>query len=195
MPQSGEIASATSKPRTTIAVAGLYLITFFAIFLAAGLQIQGMFQTRQERIESQVWPAVTAVVDGCALDHYSRSSRRSVTYKIRCRFTYSVDGTDYQSRTQTVGQRRSSFGDPDYLPPEAQQMEAWAQQHKKDSPMLIHYDPANPATISLAGADNAFRTNTSAISLTAARQVGVLAAILFVASLLARKFNSSRNNQ
>jgi hypothetical protein len=194
MPQSGEIASATSKSRTTIAIAGLYLITFFAIFLAAGLQIQGMFQTRQERIESQVWPAVTAVVDGCALDHYSASSRRSVTYKIRCRLTYSINGTDYQSRTQTVGQRHSSFGNPQDLPPDAQQMETWVNQHKKGSPMLIHYDPANPANISLAGADNAFRTNTAAISLAAARQVAFLAALLFLASLLARTFNRPRES-
>jgi hypothetical protein len=188
MLQPGYISPTDSKPRTPLAVTGLYVITFFAIFLAAGLEIQGLFQTHQERIESQVWPAVTAVVDGCALDHYSRSSRRSVTYKIRCRFTYSVDGTDYQSRTQTVGQRRSSFGDSEYLPPDALPMEAWAQQHKKGSPMVIHYDPANPANISLAGADNAFRTNTAAISLTAARQVTLVAAILFLASLLARRF-------
>jgi len=37
-----------------------------------------------------------------------------------------------------------------------------------------------------AYADDAFRTSSAAISLAAARQVAILAALLFVASLLAR---------
>ena len=187
MLQPGAISPTTGKSRTPPAIAGLFLITFLAIFFAAGLEIEGLWRARQERIESQVWPAVTAVVDRCALDRWAgANSRPSVSYQIRCTFTYSVNGTDYQSRTQTVGQRHSSFGSPQDLPPDALRMEAWAKQQKKGSPLVIHYDPANPATISLAGADNAFRTNTAAVSLTAARQVALLAALLFLASLLAR---------
>src|SRR5882724_8095256 len=188
MLQPVDLSSTSSKSRTPPALAALFVITFLAIFFAAGLEIEGLWRARQERIEAQVWPAVTAVVDHCALDRWAGANgRRSVSYKIRCSFTYSVNGIDYLSRTQTVGQRHSSFGSPQDLPPDALRMEAWAKQHKKGSPMLIHYNPANPANISLAGADNAFRTNTASVSLTAARQVGLLAALLFVASVLARK--------
>jgi len=187
MPQAGDLSSTNRESRTPPALAALFVITFLAILFASALEIHGMWRARQERIESQVWPAVTAVVDHCALDRWAgANSRPSVSYQIRCTFTYSVNGTDYLSRTQTVGQRHSSFGSPQDLPPAGIRMEAWAKQHKRGSPMVIHYDPANPANISLAGADDAFRTSSAAISLAAARQVAILAALLFVASLLAR---------
>jgi hypothetical protein len=188
MLQPGEITSADRKSQTAPAVAGLFVVTFLALFFGAGLEIQGILRARQERIESEVWPAVTARVDGCSLDRYSRvNSQRSASYKIRCTFSYSVNGIDYLSRTKTVGSRQSSFWNVSGQSSDAMRMQSWAEAHKKGSLMVLHYDAANPANISLAGADIAFRTDSAAVSLAAARQVGLLAAALVVASLIARK--------
>ena len=175
-----------TKPLATPLVTGLYLITLLAISLSIGLQIEGMSRANQERTEAKVWPPVTAQVLKCYVDRTSGVRRRTNVYKIECKFAYVVNDRAYESRTETIGQRYSRWN-PYSQPADAPLLEAWVNQHKKGSTMLIHYDPANPAKISLAGADDPLRSNSSAISLTAAKQAGAFAAILFLASLIAWK--------
>ena len=175
-----------TKPPVPVAIAGLYLITFLAILLAIGLQVEGMSRASQERMEAEVWPPVTAQVLACYVDRSSGVRRRSGVYKIQCKFAYVVNDKAYESRTQTIGQRYSRWNS-NSQPADAPQMEAWVNQHKKGSTEIIHYDPANPSKISLAGADSVLRSNSAAVSLAAAKELAPLAAILFVASLFAWK--------
>jgi len=165
------------------------MIAFLSLVLAAGLQIEGLSRTRKERLQSDEWPPVTAKVIGCYFDRYhSINSHQAVIYKVYCKFSYSINGAEYESRTETVGERHS-FSNPAQLPADALQMDAWARRHKKGSVQVVHYDPANPTKISLAGADDDIRTNTAAIALTSARQATFVAIGLLLLALLTRRLS------
>ena len=152
-------------------VGGLFIISVLALLFAAGLEIEGLGRTRKVQVELQEWLPVAGTVDACYLDrHYPFQGRGGgAIYTVQCRFHYSVNGVSYESMTETLGNHHS-FRDPAQLPADALRMQAWATQHKKGSTQIIHYDPANPAKISLAGADDEIRSNTAAIALTSARQ-------------------------
>jgi hypothetical protein len=69
-------------------------------------------------------------------------------------------------------------------------MDNWARLHPPGSLQVIHYNPQNPAQVSLAGADEQFRTNTAAISLHASNQILPLGLILLLAAVLTGYFTS-----
>jgi hypothetical protein len=69
-------------------------------------------------------------------------------------------------------------------------MDNWARLHPPGSLQAIRYNPKNPAQVSLAGADEQFRTNTAAISLRASNQVLPLGVFLLLAAVLTRYFTS-----
>jgi hypothetical protein len=175
-------------------VGGLLIMAVLALLFAAGLEIEGLERARKENVESHEWPAVAATVDACYLDRYYpfQKDGGGVIYNVQCRFTYSINGVAYKSTTETPGNHHS-FRHPEQLPDDALRMEAWAHQHKKGSIQVVHYDPANPAKISLAGADDEIRSNTAAIALTSARQSCLLGIVLLPVALVARRMTTQKD--
>ena len=108
---------------------------------------------------------------------------------MRCRFAYVVNSVPFQSRVILPG-KHHSLQNPEQLPPDAIQMQAWANHHKKGSQLTIHYDPSNPAEISLAGEGDEIRTNSAAIALVSAKQAAIVGGLLLGLAALARRLTS-----
>ncbi len=180
--------STNNKPKMPLWVGGLFVIAYMALILGIGLRFEAASRARQENAERNEWLPVTAHVKSCFLvqDH-PISAQRSVIYKIDCRFKYTVEGTKYTGSTVTIGPHGGLFrGAPP--PPEAARMDEWARHHPPGSSQVIHYNPQNPAQVSLVGADEQFRTNTAAISLRASNQILPLGVVLLLAAVLTRYF-------
>jgi len=114
--------------------AGLCSIFALVVTLAEGWQ---------EHAQAQ-WPEVTARVQSCSVDIYTR---RSEAYWIDCRISYLVGGlggdeeivAEVHSRT-TPAPRRVIIQCP------AMQiglMQEWVDGHPPGTPIVAHYDPAN----------------------------------------------------
>ena len=182
--------SIKNKAKMPLWVGGLFLIAYMALILGIGLRFEAASRARQENAERNEWLPVTAHVKSCFLvqDH-PISAQRSVIYKIDCRFKYKVNGTEYIGSTVTIGPNHGLYrGAPP--PPEAARMDDWVRRHPPGALQVIHYNPQNPAQVSLAGADEEFRTNTAAISLRASNQILPLGLVLLLAAVLTRYFTS-----
>lgn len=179
-----------NKPKMSLWVGGLFLIAFMALLLGIGLRFEAASRARQENAERNEWLPVTAHVKSCFLvqDH-PIGAQRSVIYKIDCRFKYTVNGTEYTGSTVTIGPHGGLYRGTE-APPEAARMDNWVRLHPPGSLQAIHYNPQNPAQVSLAGADEQFRSNTAAISLRASNQILPLGVVLLVAAVLTRYFTS-----
>jgi len=179
-----------NKAKMSLWVGGLFLIAYMALILGIGLRFEAASRARQENTERNEWLPVTAHVKSCFLvqDH-PVSAQRSVIFKIDCRFKYTVNGTEYIGSTETIGPHHGLYrGAPP--PPEAARMDDWARRHLPGSSQVLHYNPKNPAQVSLAGADEQFRTNTAAISRHASNKVLPLGVALLLAAVLTRYFTS-----
>jgi hypothetical protein len=166
-------------------VGGIFLISFMALLLGIGLRIEGWSRARQEKTELEDWPLVTAQIQTCFLERHRPSyANRAVIFKIFCKFKYSVNGTEYQSSVETVGQRHAMTTGA-LLPEDAQRMENWARNRKKGSSQTVHYNPNNPMQISLAGADYEFRTDTAAIAFNGSNQSLFWGGIFFLLAVSA----------
>lgn len=182
--------SIKDKAKMSLWVGGLFLIAFMALLLGIGLRFEAASRARQENAERNEWLPVAAHVKSCFLvqDH-PISAQRSVIYKIDCRFKYTVNGTEYTGSTVTIGPHRGLYRGA-APPPETARIDNWLRLHPPGSLQVIHYNPQNPAQVSLAGADEQFRTNTAAISLHASNQILPLGLILLLAAVLTRYFTS-----
>jgi hypothetical protein len=182
--------SIKNKPTMPLWVGGLFLIAYMALFLGIGLRFEAASRARQENAERNEWLPVTAHVKSCFLvqDH-PISAQRSVIFKIDCRFKYTVNGTEYIGSTVTIGPQHGLYRGA-APPPEAARMDNWAHLHPPGSLQVSHYNPKNPAQVSLAGADEQFRTNTAAISLRASNQILPLGVVLLLAAISTRYFTS-----
>jgi len=180
--------SIKNKPKMSLWVGGLFLMAYMALFLGVALRFEAASRARQETAERNEWLPVTAHVKSCFLvqDH-PISAQRSVIFKIDCRFKYTVNGTEYIGTTATIGPQHGLYRGA-APPPEAARMDNWARLHPPGSLQVIHYNPENPVQVSLAGADEQFRTNSAAISLHASNQILPLGAVLLLAALLTRYF-------
>ena len=182
--------SIKNKAKMSSWVGGLFLIAYLTLLLGIGLRFEAASRARQENAERNEWLPVPARVKSCFLvqDH-PISAQRSVIFKIDCRFKYTVNGTEYTGSTVTIGPQHGLYrGAPP--PPEAARMDDWARRHPPGSLQVIHYNPQNPAQVSLAGADEQFRTNTAAISRNASNKVLPLGVVLLLAAVLTRHFTS-----
>ena len=177
-----------NKPKMSLWIGGLFLMACMALFLGIALRFEAASRARQENAERNEWLPVTARVKSCFLvqDH-PISAQRSVIFKIDCRFKYTVNGTEYIGSTATIGPQHGLYRGA-APPPEAARMENWARLHPPGSLQVIHYNPENPVQVSLAGADEQFRTNSAAISLRSSDQILPLGALLLFAALLTRYF-------
>jgi hypothetical protein len=130
--------------RVCIGVLGVFsgLCAIFAFVVTS-------LQAWQEHTQAQ-WPEVTARVERCAVVLYTYKPEN---YRIDCRLTYAAGAdtvaADVYSLT-TPAPRRVIGKHP---AAQVELMEDWVEEHPEGTPMVVHYDPANPKKAALVKTD------------------------------------------
>ena len=111
-----------------------------------------------------------------------KSDGGGTVYWTRCRFRYAVQGTQHESTTTTTSTRSQAM---------VERMTNWMNAHRKGTSMTVHYDPADPNRISLAGDDEEIQTHTARTKLQATQ---VLAGAGLASLLLAFMVRGRRSS-
>ncbi len=126
------------------------VIGFLAIF--AGLcavfaLIVSVTDGWREHVQ-QTWPEATATVERCSVDPYIslRSASHTPVWYIRCRIGYRADADQIESSIQSRSTTSGWGGD-------IGGMRQWVTRHPSGSPIVVHYDPADPKTAVLTATD------------------------------------------
>jgi hypothetical protein len=118
------------------------MCTVFALCVTA---VQGW----QEHVESQ-WPQITAQVQGCGVELYTHKPE---AYRIDCAIGYTARGKDFVSQIHsrtTAAPRRVLGKNPTAA---IDRMQDWVDDHPQGTPIVVHYDPANPEKTVLVTTD------------------------------------------
>ena len=150
------------------------------LFVAGALfASDGLWRAHTLKVQS-AWPSVEARIGECRIESrhaFARSSGR-VNYYTWCNFHYSLNGTQHVAATST-----SSTVDPAMIA----RMRAWIAAHPPGLTQTLRYDPVNPTTISLAGADSDIQTQTSAVEFGVAGAMAFAALVFLLLSRFLRK--------
>jgi len=160
-------------------LAGALALLGSFVFLAVGGS-----RSYQQHVEATKWPAVEAEVVVCDIQKsYGYSGRNwGAKSQARCVFRYEANGSMYEER-KLAGSRVFESKRQILLTRPALtvgQIAAWVQRHPRGSTQTIHYNPANPHEISLAGADAELQTNKPEDQL----RVGQVFALIGIALVL-----------
>ena len=152
---------------------GRLLFSFSCLLFVASafFASEGLWRAHIRRIQS-AWPSVEARIGECRIESrhaFARSSGR-VEYYTWCIFHYSLNGIQHAAATST-----SSGVNPEMVA----RMREWIAAHPPGHTQSIHYDPADPTKISLAGTDSDIQTQTYEAKFGAARAMA-FAALAFV---------------
>jgi hypothetical protein len=87
------------------------------------------------------WPEAAARVQSCGVDLYIHKPE---TYWIDCSINYAVRGGEIMSHvhSRTVPAPRRVIWQ--YPPGQFDKLQEWVDKHPEGTPILVHYDPANP---------------------------------------------------
>ena len=131
----------------------------FVLFGGMLFLADGGWRSYRQYVQATAWPAADARVAGCSVSgsaHYS-SSRHAwgESSYVRCRLAYDAGGAAHESTIQVGGSIFTPSVFYVYASPglTVAKMRDWVGRHPAGSLLRIHYDPANAANISLAGAD------------------------------------------
>jgi hypothetical protein len=169
-----------------VILAGALALLGSLVFLAVGGS--GCYQ---QRVEATKWPAVEAQVVNCDVQRSSGYSGRNWGTKsqARCVFRYDANGTTYEE-SKLAGSRVFQSKRQIVLtrpPVTVEQIAGWVQRHPRGSTQTIHYNPANPHEISLAGADSELQANKPEDQLKVGGLFALLGTILVFAGSAAQK--------
>jgi hypothetical protein len=167
-------------------------------FGVLGLLIGGLFflvgglRATQGHVQATKWPAVEARVDHCWIHTYyhRRSHVPGSQNQARCAFQYEVAGFAYQETKDAGSSVFYSNKEVVLVRPKVtlSMLNSWIALHPNGSIMSIHYDPADPRQISLAGADDDIQENTAEIQLKiSVTLLSVSLAVLFTSFAIGRK--------
>lgn len=171
----------------------LFSMSCLAIILAGLFVLEGRSRARRLETESG-WPTVEARTELCSIiKFHSRMRGQSGDwYYVDCRFSYSVNGQQYRSDTRTTSTGIDVFGRSDEL---FRRMAEWVHQHRKGQWQVIHYDPADPSRISLAGADHEIEPQTAEVYYGAGRIMAMGGLALLIAAAIAGKVRDEYSAQ
>lgn len=133
------------------------------------------------------WPLAQARVARCEMREYRG---RGKSWYIRCRFTYLAAGQDaaaqIDSRTVPDPARDiwQSAGTPGLG-----DLQAWVDAHPPDTPVELHYSPANPGTAVLVATDMPLAGPKAAGDLRVLRLFAIPSLVLLLLGLLGRGKN------
>jgi hypothetical protein len=166
---------------------------FGVLCLLAGtlFLVVGGFGAFQRHTEATNWPAAEAQVSECQLQksYHIRSHVPGTKEQARCTFQYDVGGVTYQESKDAGSSVFYSSKQIILIQPKVTQgkLARWIVQHPKGSKQTIHYNPANPRQISLAGADDDIQENTPEIRLKIAVSIFCVGLTFLLVSLVGRQ--------
>jgi hypothetical protein len=147
----------------------------------------------QRHTESAVWPAIDAKVEECYLHSYYHFQRRvpGEQSQTRCTFVYDVAEVRYRqvldAGSSVFTARKLYYLTQPKLTRES--LTRWIARHPKGSTQAIHYNPANPQEISLAGADDDIQENTFQAQVRIATVFMTIGLLLLLVCAVARQKN------
>jgi hypothetical protein len=164
---------------------------YLALLAAFAFLADGAPRAYQLQTEATKWPAVEARVMECSIRGIYRYRGRTwgTDNQVQCAFHYEVAGLEYeekitagssvfQSNEQIVlGKPKVTLG----------MLREWVKRHPRGSLQTVHYNPANPQQISLAGADEDLQISTAEGQLSIGRTFFFTGIGLLLAGMLARK--------
>jgi Protein of unknown function (DUF3592) len=114
------------------------------------------WQAHDRRVVNDTWPRIDAEIVKCSVVAHTSTTRNPPFSTLACQFRYNLHDVEYTARTGSTG-----------IPSAEQEaaMHAWVAHHRPGSRQVIHYDPADPRSISLGNADAAFQADTPALRL------------------------------
>jgi hypothetical protein len=126
---------------------GLVVLVLAFLGLTAGLcavlaLVVTAGQAWVEHAQAQ-WPEATARVQRCGVDIYTHNPD---TYWIDCSISYVVRGEDIISHVHSKGTPAPQRLVWQYPDPAGQlgRLQEWVDEHPEGTPIVMHYDPANP---------------------------------------------------
>jgi len=156
----------------------LFVAAGMAFIFAGVSELDGRSKEQRFQTESG-WPTVDARIQACFVSAYHRQQSGSYRFYVYCSYAYTVNGVAFKGSTQTP----SSFSNDVVA-----KMNLWVKQHPKGQMQTIHYNPADPARVSLAGADRELRVYTSAEwAYRTARMMAMIGLGMLIASVILGK--------
>jgi len=131
------------QPRRPTALVGIAAFVGLGAGLAALFAlVVTIFQWREEVAQAH-WPVVTALVQSSSVESYP-TSKQGIVWRLRCQVRYTAGGAAHAAKLDS----RSVQSDADIAA-----MQAWAEQHGRDTPLDVRYDPSQPAHVVFATDD------------------------------------------
>ena len=128
---------------------GLVVLGLFAGLCSIFALVLTVAQGWQEHAQAQ-WPEATGLVQRCGLDIYTNKPQ---AYWIDCRIRYLVGAeeivTEVHSRSTPAPRRVIA----QYPAMQFGLMQEWVDEHPPETPIAVHYDPANPRKAALVATD------------------------------------------
>jgi hypothetical protein len=157
--------------------------------------ITGGLRAMQGHLQATKWPTAEARVDQCWIHsyHHYRSHAWGTEDQARCALRYQVGGVTYQEVKDAGSSVFSSDQRIVLISPKVtrDKLIRWTSLHPKGSMQTIHYNPANPQQISLAGADDDIQENTGIIQLQIAATLLSVSLVALITSFASRAKNET----
>jgi hypothetical protein len=121
-----------------VAVPGLLGLTagLCTIFALVVTMAEAWVENAQAR-----WPNAEARVEKCGVDIYTH---RPEAYWIDCSIRYTVRGDEIVSHIHSRSTPAPRHVILQYPAQQVEKLQEWVDQHPEGTPILVHYDPANP---------------------------------------------------
>jgi hypothetical protein len=157
--------SSARTPTTPGRTGFLFLVSYFLVFCALVLGATGGWHAYRDYVESTHWPAVAAKLSDCRIHTWYDSSRgrpRS-SHNIECLFRYEVGNVPYVVKSHVGNTIAIVQGQINLTRPRVTllSLRTWVERHPNGAVETIHYDPADAQNISLVGADDEVRWQTT----------------------------------
>lgn len=177
-----------AKPR---AYGYIFLPAYLALFVAFVFLASGGWRSYRQNIEVTKWPAVDAQVIDCSVDFtYGYNGKiYGRKFRARCSLHYEINGVSYDAQKFAGSIVFASNKQIELTKPKVTvaMLRDWTRLHPRGSSLTIHYDPADPHQISLAGADAILQKNTPAEQLSIGQGLFLFGIALLVVAVIVRK--------
>jgi hypothetical protein len=181
--------------KTTLAGV-LMLFGYFTLLCALLLAAAAGWYGYRRHVELARWPAAVASVSGCRVhtsyDAWHGDAR--ALHHVECVFRYATDDVA-RTVTSRVGDTVSVVrGRIEITLPAVSlgSVRQWVRRHPDGATETIHWDPADPGRISLAGVDDDVSTRTPGAYARAAAIFAALGGVFLAGGVLARRREEAR---
>lgn len=120
-----------------------------------------------------------ARIENC--DLRPTSTGRQSSYYIDCLLSYEVRDGEFQARVHSASVPSPQVWQ--YLRGQSERLEEWVDEHPEGTPIMVHYNPANPGKVALVVTDMPLRGPRTPGNL---RVLGVFAVACAVLLAIAR---------